>query len=507
MNLRYGVKYVLLAGDDLDVPVRGCYAYGVNKDSSIPSDLYYGCFGKEFYWDKDGDKVYGEIEDNIDFYPSVYVSRAPIRSVDDAEVFINRTIEYETNPVWNDNILMAGLHLSPAGGADAEIQGNLMYNKAIRPYWDGQLVRMYDTYSDVPSTSYYFTRYMLKTQLAKGYNFASILTHGGPYSWSCDRWEEYDLNYANSQTNSGHTVVTTMSCSTNAFDSYYEDAKDPCLSESLIRNPNSGIIAYFGASRDGFYSTNKQELGSSLSYEAELYKALFSKELKDKNWARVAALAKAKKIGESERQGQYRWLQFALNPIGDAEMPIYTAKPSDFSSANLIEDCSGITIDTQVDSCRICVMSIDDQGASFYKVYNNVQTVNLTSYPDAISICVTKQNYRPLVYEYVSNKNVLPMKRLMNNEELVYDVQYEQTSRIDRIENSNTELVVFTEHANLLQSGEIEVSNLYGAVYFKEEAHHSDVNRVSIDRWNSGIYIVSMKDCGKVVDTKRFVKY
>ena len=42
-----------------------------------------------------GDDVYGEVEDNVDLYPEVFLGRAPVSTVDQAENFVRKVLAYE----------------------------------------------------------------------------------------------------------------------------------------------------------------------------------------------------------------------------------------------------------------------------------------------------------------------------------------------------------------------------------------------------------------------------
>lgn len=96
----YGLKYVVLGGDDTIVPKRSCYT---KCDSYIstdtPADKYYVCFDGDFYWDGNGNSIYGEIDDNIDLTESAYISRIPVRTIEEAEIFVDKLISYEKGEI------------------------------------------------------------------------------------------------------------------------------------------------------------------------------------------------------------------------------------------------------------------------------------------------------------------------------------------------------------------------------------------------------------------------
>lgn len=95
MYKAYGIKYVMLGGDDTVVPVRGCYSksFDCGKmdyliDKTIPTDLYFACFNGNFEWNSNGNDLYGEVEDYVDFTPTVFVTRLPVRTDTDVDSYI-----------------------------------------------------------------------------------------------------------------------------------------------------------------------------------------------------------------------------------------------------------------------------------------------------------------------------------------------------------------------------------------------------------------------------------
>lgn len=524
---RTGLRYVLLGGDDTIVPVRKCFGYtwipANPEEVPIPTDLYYGCFGANFDWDLNGNEIYGEPADSVNLVPSIYVTRVPVKTTEDVSAFVKKILSYEQSPVWNNNILMGGRRLltDHVNSDDAEIQSNLMYSQYIEPYWTGDIVRMYDSYSDVPIGIHRFTPYIIQKEMEKGYNFFSIYTHGNQTGWACENGSEYNSERAFSQKNAGHTIVTTSACLTNAFDVFVGADADTCLSEAFIKNPDNGVVAYWGASRVGFGRTSSKVLGISLTYEGEFYKNLFSDKVVSKSFGEVAAAAKSALVGESNiiqlgnsivvEGCQYRWLQYALNPIGDPEMPVFTSEPKEFCNASLIDKSTELVIETGVDSCRVCLMSSDDNGKSFYRVFKNVDRVAITEYPDKVKLCITKPGYIPLRYSYeaiskVSDDGIKSYSLYMD--EMAADAQ-ENVSAINMCEyDSATNIVeISTTISNNRESAELIITDQFGSfvkhVPVPEKTHRSVCD---LSGMPNGVCVVSLLVNGKSEDFKRFVK-
>ena len=279
--------------------------------------------------------------------------------------------------------------------SDAEMKGDKLYENYIMPFWNGIRYKFYDTYTDFPGgEAYDLNATNLTEQLAKGYSFMDILTHGSQSHWVMEKGSGYYYTNGNRQHNTGQTIITTNACSTNAFDSLESGGIDPCLSESLIRNPNSGIVAYLGSSRYG-WGTSLSRFGSSLIYEADFYQKLFSKSIEPLNFGVLVASTKASKATSCYEYNSMRWLQFSLNPIGDPEMPIWISEPKKFDGINIAIKGSGVNINSYEDQCKICIVDELSHGENYFNDFDDVRKVSVSDIPENSSICVTKSGYIP----------------------------------------------------------------------------------------------------------------
>ena len=95
----WGTEYVLLGGDTNVVPDRIAFAMesgkGADRDD-IRCELYYADLDGSF--DADGDNTFGEVEDQIDLYPDVFIGRAPVDTINEVQTFVNKVLTYEKNP-------------------------------------------------------------------------------------------------------------------------------------------------------------------------------------------------------------------------------------------------------------------------------------------------------------------------------------------------------------------------------------------------------------------------
>lgn len=490
-----GLKYALLGGDDTIVPSKKCCGLmGTSyEDRQIPTDLFYACLDyqqQDLFWDKNGNGICGELADSISMEQFISVTRLPVRTSEDVKNTISKLMGYEQYPLangWNNNMLTAGtriLYNSYTTHSDAETSGDKLYEQFIAPYWNGTRKKLYDTFSDVEDSV--ADREGLQNQLSKGYTFADLICHGGENHWGLyykyikdSPASKYMTDDALELNNSGYTIITTNACSTNAFD---WEKEDPCLSEALIRNPNSGVVAYLGSSRYGWYSSN---LGLSLQYEARFYENLLSSLHEDKNFGTIVAAAKGDMVSFCNRNNQNRWLQFSINPIGDPETPIFTTTPSKFTNTQISFGQKKIDVDTRKDSCTICIMSTNDDGESYYEVRNNVRKATFKDITKDVSVCITKQNYIPIVFYLKAAviTNYMIGCTIYDKERLRLDISTELA-----YPDANGVLKVVSATGNNSQTYKVS----------------QDSPNISVDvaTWNKGVYAVSLYVEGKLVDSK-----
>ena len=417
-----GMQYVLLAGDTDIVPVQLCYLpHWSNDTSDTPADLYYACLDDCFSWDANGNNVYGELNDSIDLCPEFIITRASVSSIEEAFIFIDRIIEYESSPKtegWADNILSCGRMLYETTMknnmeiSDAQFQGEYTYENGVFPFWNGSLFELFDTYSSYSDgANYDATGDHFQTEFTKGYTFIDEYSHGWANKWGwLEDWTLYKLDKASSLINNGYSIITTTACYTNAFDKTSDDFPNEtesyttCLSESFMRNPDSGILAYWGSSREGWNNT-------SYYFNEKFYEYLLSGN--DKQFGRASMSAKSAFIflTNPTNYNKYRWLIMSLNPLGDPEMPVFIQTPLYFNDVTVSFLDGRLNVSTGINGCKICISSAADAGESLYKIFNNTNGVSINDVIEDCYLCITKQGYIPYIARvgntvYLQNENI-----------------------------------------------------------------------------------------------------
>ena len=94
--------------------------YPVGDSTSIPSDLYFACLDGN--WNADGDALWAEPQttttagDAADFAEEVYLGRAAVSTLAEANVFVNKVMTYENTAAgagWPGRTLFAAEVLFP----------------------------------------------------------------------------------------------------------------------------------------------------------------------------------------------------------------------------------------------------------------------------------------------------------------------------------------------------------------------------------------------------------
>ena len=407
MHNCYNVKWVLLGGDATIVPVQYCQAKynSVNGlvTESVPSDLYYATFS--WYspkWDNNGNGIIGEIDDGTDFNPIVYLTRVPVRNSLDVLYFTQKIFRYEKgwtffNPSFVNTMLYAGNEFGNGYFSTVNLCENA-YNAYVNSYWNGNRDYLYNTYN---GTSTNLSNYnslnttSLLSLINNSYHFIHMDCHGTASGWSLGNGL-FTTEDAAGCINDNGTIFLTTSCLSNQFD------QNSTLSKSFLNNTH-GAIAFFASSRNGLYYRNNN-YGQSLLYNTFFFNNLFRSKPTDSpyHFGSVAECTKmlwADEANSSETDG-FRYLQLAICPMGDPEMPIYTSSPQAINGIQVNVSNNGeVTVSTGgLSGCTIALTSTDG-GTSYFEVVENVNSYTFHDVWTSFYVTITKHNFLP----YISN--------------------------------------------------------------------------------------------------------
>lgn len=508
--LNHGTKWVLLGGDDSIVPTRYHKILGPSLNAILtPSDLYYSCFGDPFDWPIPpmNNNLLDLYDYDVDFNPSVYVSRIPIRTTEDIENFTLKLLAYERDipkPNAKGRYLMTGYNVPDGYLLGAKHYGDYVYNNYINPYWNGTHYYSYpyENATFLPDEDDYenlvFYNDDLSDQMRVGYDIIHVVAHG---SYNC-MVNVFCMELPSEQYNEHPPVLLTNACHTNAFD--YED----CLSEAFIRQPDGGGVAYFGSSRHG-WSNEDGSADCSFMYNGLFFSNLLTGQPSNAPYCFGAVAAKAK-LDMSEYCEAFdanRALQFSINPIGDPEMQIWTDNVESFSrnvngmlrSPSIFANLNGetMTVTSTVDSCRIVV--VNGNGEIFVK--DNVRVGDFSGLSGDCKVTILKHNFKPYLthcnFDYSPGVIHLSIQTRTMGDNLEINVHKTTDSE---------DVCIYEENSDDNPEWQLLISN----VITGEKKIEKTVKGMSIvlntSEWSSGFYVIKAVDGKYTASEKMMIK-
>ena len=406
----YGCKSVLLGGDGNAVPVVYCYAAiknnteinTIEENNKIPADLFYSCFEGSFDWNENRNSKLGEFEDYIVFTQSINIGRASVQTLEEANEFVSKVIEYESHPdlYWCPEILQVA-HTSQSNSLvfDRRIESRNYSKIFIEPYFNGVVNELFSKWPETNINNLPFTTENLKKQIERGYNF---------------------IDFNNSSylsqiffTDDGMTIITN-SGQLNNFTIF-----DPSLSEAMLRNKANGVLGFWGLTvvpktnntLDCFAKTSAQG-----KFIANFYKTLYSSERDAMSLGDIVRESRNESVVSSDRDSKYdvsRWLQFSANLLGDPEMPVFRVKPKHLEDVNVSIQNGSVNVTCSETVCvaystpeeyeydnEIQLLSVKNKVFDSYSA-----TCNLLNKSGVLSI--TKEGYVPIVIPIDNNTLII----------------------------------------------------------------------------------------------------
>ena len=320
----WGTTYVLLGGDTNIVPTRSCFTtyYG---SVFVPGDIYYSSV--EGNWNGDGDHLYGEgyhgyldPGDNVDFYPELFVGRAPAKNSVEVETFIDKTMAYEKSPsltMTARNLYLAEV-LFPYDwqGGGYSLDGAADVIEASLDSIPGRIhgSRVYSNTAEHPG-SYLLSAPAAIDSIERGYNVVVHIGHGNKDIMRMN-YESYvtmsDVSgLSNGASKSGFWWL--LNCTSAAID--YD-----CIAERAMNNPQGGASALFGPTRFAFPATCRD-------YYWDWLGVLYNSDVNTAGAVCATAKARHASFGESGYENTDRWTQLSMVYLGDPALPLWTDRP------------------------------------------------------------------------------------------------------------------------------------------------------------------------------------
>ncbi len=333
---KWGVDYVLLGGDTDIIPARYANStfYPPSGTTDIPADLYYAALTGN--WNADGDAIFGEafvsgldLGDFVDFTPELAVGRAPVHTLAEAQVFVNKIFAYEipASSAYQSRALAVSEALFPQDWVPpqaiqldgATFSESILNNSIVlcAPQEAWTTARLYENYTAYPGALPETKQAVLDSANTRHFGLLIQEGHGFYFNMSVGDGNILVAD-ADALTNApNYFVLYALNCSSAAFDFN-------CLMERFVRNPIGGSVASLGSARAAFPNTAND-------YQQAFFNAVFCGGLP--------------RLGDAVNQSRMnftpdtfyntsdRWTHFVYTLLGDPAMPMWTARPRAVSIA------------------------------------------------------------------------------------------------------------------------------------------------------------------------------
>ncbi len=455
MYEEHSISFVTLGADTDAIPSRTVFAfdceYGSHDDENeIRADMYYFCLNGN--WDADGDEIYGEEEDEVDFFPEVFVGRISANTESEVTNYISRLLAYEKGE-HEDYTLAGGLSMELWEGSDSEVCQQYIYEQYFPEYYD--ITLLYDDENSMVNAY---------TLLNENMNIVQHTGHAGYTSLSLEDGRINTANLSNLENEYGG-IFYSIGCWSSALD--YDS-----IGEALVMTEDKGQLAYIGNSRYGWGAPAASGFGFSEFFQKEFFKQIFWDDIT--LISETNALQKLPFIPYYGGTSVYKWCAYQLNEVGDSYFNLINENPKELDYKIEISDdlyfvvtSNGIPIEDVIITVGEEQITTDPNGEAI--IANSVETAYLYKYGyKTVEIDLIEYQPTPFIGDISGNTSVSQGQTFWinsilhnpTNENFNFSVEYEfdedeilisNTSYTSSIEaNSNIDLNSITGHILLI---------------------------------------------------------
>ena len=373
------LSYVLFVGNLTDI---SSFEYYHNYELYV-SDYQYSCI------------------DNDDF-SDIYRGRLLVSSLEEAEILVDKIINYERNPIISEPFYNTGIN-----GAVFEGDGN-GYERT-RAVLTSELIRGgtypahwnhadYSYGNELPESllqniTWDGTAKKMMNYIDNGAFYTLYIGHG---NW--DKWHSLNLNKDSlDKLNNGikYPVVFSMSCYTGNF--IYND----CFAQHFCSMEGNGCIAILAATCSAPFGST-EILGMDM-FDAIWPNSYFNPVFPNGNNANVTTPTPTYRLGQILNQGIYKmrmtWDYYDLytsrifHCFGDPSIRIYTQQPTAFDNATITRNNGTISVNAGEGNAEI---SFYNKSTGEVKRYLGLQATYNCGTND-VSVCISGPNKIPYV--------------------------------------------------------------------------------------------------------------
>lgn len=399
-TLSNSLYYMLLLGDNSSLPAQTAI---IQNNDTCFTDFLYGCI--------DGDLI-----------PDIHVGRLPVETVEEANVAINKIINYEQHPIQEESFYKKALictHFVPknnnqteesarrfAQTAEETAQYLLSLGKNINRlyYADSNVTPLYwFDHTQIPDTLQSPSEWVgsangIMQRINQGTFFVLHRGHGNTEFW---QQPFFHTSHINTLTNGNKLpVVFSINCLTGSF----QIQNGKCFGETLLLNPNGGAVAFIGATKETDYEPNNYLTCGMVNaiWPEPGYNLSFSDSAFSYSNAPIRNISQILNIGKMHmRKASAMYTDetiehnlYVYNCLGDPSMVFHTEKPTEF-------DCALVTRETD----KIIVQPYEESIVSFYNTntlavqsfYTDGEVINYSCDPTNFIVSIHYHNRIPYI--------------------------------------------------------------------------------------------------------------
>lgn len=377
-------KFVLFVGDPSILPVRklAIQRNVSTHENVLPSDAYFQDLNGDYK--VDNDDLYGEPDDDLpDNGLELYTGRILARNSTELAGWIEKTIEYETNPFNGQYAKVARALYTQADELQLNGEADGITGMQL-PEWSSFTHQIIQELPDASSTTPTGpTGANIINNLNNGYGFFSIQVHGDPYfnmvkcqgvhsldpmyNGMRSAFYSYDSDYHVFFTNeSGNGLdnlqnhLSTIAYSVACDNAHYDNELGKrCIADVFTASPNQGGPLFMGYIRKGSvtFSTDK---------EKEFLERIYSNTSVLNPYANVGIAFYANSTNG--------FILYAGDPL----LSMWKTIPTKFDSVKVNRSITATTITPYTDSCNFVLQTLEGISRYYFdkgigkKIYQNI---------------------------------------------------------------------------------------------------------------------------------------
>lgn len=418
---KYGIRYLLIIGDQEDVP--GISSHFLNYN--YVTDLYYGCM--------DGED---------DYTPDIYRGRLSVSTLAEANTVVDKIINYEKSPIIDSAFYNKGVNCAYFQDKDRDTYADRRFaqtSEEIRNYLISQgktIERIYYTEEIVtpkfwnkgnyssgekipselqkPQFSWNGNASNISTSINQGAFYVLHRDHGATWGWGDPQYTS--SNAANLTNGSKLPIVFSMNCLTGKYNS------GTCFAEYFLRNANGGCVAIFGAtevSYSGYNDALSEGMFDAIWPNPGL-RPIFPYVSGSGGTTPTPTYCLGQILDQGmERMGETygtkssaysKYTRELFHCFGDPSMQFPTSVPTSFSNVSITRNKGSVSVTMSETAERITFYDMLTNQVSCYT--GNTADMS-TDYPQYVSVCISGHNKIPYIdygtkptFVYIQNETI-----------------------------------------------------------------------------------------------------